>query len=251
MTSGREEVQIAARDAVERTREASNRTAQRGVRRLTAPVHAHILDQEKPRHYEAFMAFRCGDPASKAVGEVQLTARRLYEGATELSQTPVVLEDSEHRMVGFCSVHTRPPGGYPGEDPHLWIAERYIVAFGRDLRYRRRLLRDNTTWVGEAVIRAALDMIVLEAGAGPMPAVSALVRPLNKGSSRVLEGFGFESHPTVPLWGQNLLWRKRGLPPPPELDPDAYLPPQAPVRIGRNDPCWCGSGRKLKRCHGS
>jgi uncharacterized protein YecA (UPF0149 family) len=22
-------------------------------------------------------------------------------------------------------------------------------------------------------------------------------------------------------------------------------------RIGRNDPCWCGSGRKYKRCHGA
>jgi preprotein translocase subunit SecA len=22
------------------------------------------------------------------------------------------------------------------------------------------------------------------------------------------------------------------------------------VKIGRNDPCWCGSGKKYKRCHG-
>jgi preprotein translocase subunit SecA len=21
--------------------------------------------------------------------------------------------------------------------------------------------------------------------------------------------------------------------------------------IGRNDPCWCGSGRKYKKCHGA
>jgi uncharacterized protein YecA (UPF0149 family) len=21
-------------------------------------------------------------------------------------------------------------------------------------------------------------------------------------------------------------------------------------KIGRNDPCWCGSGKKFKRCHG-
>lgn len=24
----------------------------------------------------------------------------------------------------------------------------------------------------------------------------------------------------------------------------------APYRPGRNDPCWCGSGKKAKRCHG-
>ena len=22
------------------------------------------------------------------------------------------------------------------------------------------------------------------------------------------------------------------------------------VKIGRNDPCWCGSGKKFKQCHG-
>jgi hypothetical protein len=32
-------------------------------------------------------------------------------------------------------------------------------------------------------------------------------------------------------------------------------PPQEPVRrteakVGRNDPCPCGSGRKYKKCHG-
>ncbi|HET6649714.1 MAG TPA: SEC-C metal-binding domain-containing protein [Candidatus Limnocylindria bacterium] len=21
--------------------------------------------------------------------------------------------------------------------------------------------------------------------------------------------------------------------------------------MGRNDPCWCGSGKKYKRCHGA
>jgi preprotein translocase subunit SecA len=23
------------------------------------------------------------------------------------------------------------------------------------------------------------------------------------------------------------------------------------ARIGRNDPCWCGSGQKYKKCHGA
>jgi len=22
------------------------------------------------------------------------------------------------------------------------------------------------------------------------------------------------------------------------------------VRLGRNDPCWCGAGKKFKKCHG-
>jgi preprotein translocase subunit SecA len=41
---------------------------------------------------------------------------------------------------------------------------------------------------------------------------------------------------------------------------DGELPVAAPVeqrrvdeadQIGRNDPCWCGSGKKYKKCHGA
>ncbi|MFC0691585.1 SEC-C metal-binding domain-containing protein [Paraburkholderia humisilvae] len=31
----------------------------------------------------------------------------------------------------------------------------------------------------------------------------------------------------------------------------ASQPRQRELKIGRNDPCPCGSGRKYKRCHGS
>ena len=24
-----------------------------------------------------------------------------------------------------------------------------------------------------------------------------------------------------------------------------------PHKVGRNDPCWCGSGKKFKKCHGA
>ncbi|MBN1296568.1 SEC-C domain-containing protein [bacterium] len=26
-------------------------------------------------------------------------------------------------------------------------------------------------------------------------------------------------------------------------------PPKQAVRLNRNDPCWCGSGKKYKKCH--
>src|SRR3981081_2174311 len=33
--------------------------------------------------------------------------------------------------------------------------------------------------------------------------------------------------------------------------PNAAIPAGGvPAKIGRNDPCWCGSGKKYKRCHG-
>jgi preprotein translocase subunit SecA len=46
----------------------------------------------------------------------------------------------------------------------------------------------------------------------------------------------------------------KGQPRPPAApDPDAMVPivKAAHEKIGRNDPCWCGSGKKFKLCHGA
>ncbi|HYM55389.1 MAG TPA: SEC-C metal-binding domain-containing protein [Solirubrobacteraceae bacterium] len=230
--------------------------AARGVLRLTGPLYARILDLDKPTRYEAFDAFCCGDPdTEKAVGEVQLTAQRLRTGMVELAQTPVVVEDEAGRLVGYCSVHSRSRSGYP--DGHLrpWIAERYVVAVGRDLDHRKCLLRDGVTRVGEILLRAGLDMIALEAEGRPMPEVSALVRSENVDSQRLFDAFDFLCLPaTATGFTQDLRWRHAGTPLPPPPGPDVYVPPERPVptpaNVGRNDPCPCGSGRKYKRCCG-
>ncbi|MGE0191135.1 MAG: SEC-C domain-containing protein [Planctomycetota bacterium] len=51
---------------------------------------------------------------------------------------------------------------------------------------------------------------------------------------------------------EDLMWAL-GLGPPDLPDPPAPKPPvllpSRPDRPGRNDPCWCGSGTKYKRCH--
>ncbi|HMY58664.1 MAG TPA: SEC-C metal-binding domain-containing protein [Pseudomonadota bacterium] len=40
-----------------------------------------------------------------------------------------------------------------------------------------------------------------------------------------------------------------------DLDPSVFLAKQPFIRqdpkVGRNDPCPCGSGKKYKKCHGS
>ncbi len=36
----------------------------------------------------------------------------------------------------------------------------------------------------------------------------------------------------------------------PAYDPTPAPSVQPAQRPGRNDPCWCGSGLKFKRCHG-
>jgi preprotein translocase subunit SecA len=36
-------------------------------------------------------------------------------------------------------------------------------------------------------------------------------------------------------------------------DPEALVPivKEQHEKVGRNDPCWCGSGKKFKFCHGA
>lgn len=34
-------------------------------------------------------------------------------------------------------------------------------------------------------------------------------------------------------------------------DGNGATPARSGPKIGRNDPCWCGSGRKFKKCHGA
>ena len=42
----------------------------------------------------------------------------------------------------------------------------------------------------------------------------------------------------------------------PDCDHDHHHHATEPYRrespkLGRNDPCWCGSGKKFKKCHGA
>jgi len=238
-------------------RAAADLTVAPGIRRLTGPVRAHVL--RDPAAYAALAALRCGDARSEtAVREVEQTAARLVAGTTTMAQTAVVLEDDAGALLGYASVHRRPPLGYEDLGPRPWIADRYIVAFGRDRAHRDHPLRDGRTRIGEVIVRAALDMIALEGPSRPMPSVSALVRPRNGPSHRVLEALGFENLPMASTgFAQDLRWREHGvpLPLPPPLALEVYVPPRfgalPPVEAlppRRNDPCSCGSRRKWKKC---
>ena len=36
-----------------------------------------------------------------------------------------------------------------------------------------------------------------------------------------------------------------------EILPEPVEQRRVEIEVGRNDPCWCGSGKKFKRCHGA
>ena len=64
---------------------------------------------------------------------------------------------------------------------------------------------------------------------------------------------GLSAEAREELNGQRaLIAQLRKTTPPPQWQMPAFLRPQAapPRKIGRNEPCYCGSGLKFKRCHG-
>jgi hypothetical protein len=65
------------------------------------------------------------------------------------------------------------------------------------------------------------------------------------GASGQQRGGGFGQ----PMGGFNLQPMQQPMPMPQAPAPKAE-PIKAEVRIGRNDPCPCGSGKKFKSCHG-
>jgi SEC-C motif len=71
--------------------------------------------------------------------------------------------------------------------------------------------------------------------------------PLVAGSGGIALG-DFQALGTgFPDSGAGMSYSVPGSPPPPK---SAIGQSRRPFRIGRNDPCWCESGKKYKKCHG-
>jgi uncharacterized protein YecA (UPF0149 family) len=110
-----------------------------------------------------------------------------------------------------------------------------------------------------------LDMLALHYGPANVPSVTARVLRGNGGSRNIFTQADFAAVPPAAPSAdpQTVYQRPSRIPLPPSLDPSVYVPPSCrPARrfvsrpvagdcleLGRNDPCWCGSGKKLKKCH--
>ena len=51
--------------------------------------------------------------------------------------------------------------------------------------------------------------------------------------------------------GGGYVGRHGEAPEPIEIIPEPVEQRRVEQVVGRNDPCWCGSGKKFKRCHGA
>ncbi len=92
----------------------------------------------------------------------------------------------------------------------------------------------------EASIVAAIFRVQVQRNAPAPPPPPPLVRNLTESGPAELDGGNGAGGP--PKAQQ----RKAA----PVGAANAAVPAGAAAKLGRNDPCWCGSGKKYKRCHG-
>jgi SEC-C motif len=124
-------------------------------------------------------------------------------------------------------------GGFGLRDPDLDVLRN---AAREELQ---RTARRRAHVLGIAVVSIGTRLDVDSKGFGPTYSLSGTAR------TEIILNQAFKGTIAVDTSDQPSLRRLQGgleL-----LDPDQ----PTPRKIGRNEPCWCGSGQKFKRCHGA
>lgn len=140
----------------------------------------------KPKRYLPLRNFSCGRKGDSSEKLVNECVRNLYLGREVLSQTLVILEDANGKLVGICSFHPYSLGKFVG-------SARCIHVVGVDRRYQGKRLEDGSR-PGDALLRGALDQIEITCDGG-MPYVAALVSPENRRSRDLFARHGFRDWP--------------------------------------------------------
>jgi hypothetical protein len=100
-------------------------------------------------------------------------------------RTTVVLEESSTaNIVGACVVVMTGHPYLPGMP--------YIEAIGTALAYHGCALSDELTMLSSAQLQVGLEVVALHTPTGPMPPISAFVRPENRPSHRMFTSRGFQ-----------------------------------------------------------
>jgi hypothetical protein len=142
-----------------------------------------LLTAKKYLPLRGFSCGRKGDYSEKLVNEC---ARNLYLGRETLTQTLVVLEDTNSKLIGICSFHAHSLGRFMGD------AQRIHVV-GVDRKYHGKRLEDGSR-PGDALLRGALELIEVVCD-NRMPYVSTLIYPENHRSRALFARHGFRELP--------------------------------------------------------
>jgi hypothetical protein len=223
-------------------------------------VHIALFNERTARGLGLLSDFHCHRGAKtrqalRGVYEVEKILDELFAGR-DVPTEVVVAYDDQDAPISLAVVRMAPTKLTTGP---------YIEAIARHDHFRRAVLRDRSTSAGGAALRGVLDMLALHYGPANLPSVTARVLAGNVRSRNIFTQADFAAvHPSTPS-AEIIYWRRSRTPLPPSLDPSVYVPPTRPsVRrfvsrptamdgpeLGRNDPCWCGSSKKLKKCHGA
>jgi hypothetical protein len=226
---------------------------------IDCPVQIALFNERTARGLGWLSDFHChrgakSRQAVRGVYEVEKVLDNLFAGR-DVPTEVVVARDDQDAPVSLAVV--RMDG-----DTKL-TREPYIEAIARHDHFRRAVLRDGSTSAGGAAMRGVLDMLALHYGPANLPSVTARLLGGNAKSRSIFTLANFAALPWAIAGDQIIYQRPSGIPLPPALDPSVYVPPTRPsvrrfvprqtVRdspaLGRNAPCWCGSGKKLKKCH--
>ena len=141
-------------------------------------------------------------------------------------------------------------------DPlNAWQSEGYNL-FGQlmeviDNDYLRYILHVEA--IQETAIEPDLDRAVYVAAEDPVAPTSALAGVLAAETGRQRPRSSRSCPGARPTATGRRTEPKALIKRPNAPDPDALVPitKAAHEKVGRNDPCWCGSGKKFKLCHGA
>jgi hypothetical protein len=233
--------------------------AQRRV--IDSRVHIALFNERTAFGLGLLSDFHCHRGAKtrqalRAVYEVEMVLDHVFAGRDVPTEVIVAFDDHD-APISLAVVRM--------DGDQKVTGEPYIEAIARHDDFRRAVLRDGSTSAGGAAMRGVLDMLALHYGPANLPSVTARVLRGNVRSRPIFTQADFAAlPPSMPGADPQIVYQRRSrIPLPPSLDPSVYVPPtRRSIRrvasrptprdspeLGRNDPCWCGSGKKLKRCH--
>ena len=230
---------------------------------IDCPVRIALFNERTARGLGWLSDFHCRRGAKTAqalrgVHEVEKVLDNLFAGR-DVPTEVVVAHDDQDAPISLAVVRM--------DGDAMLTREPYIEAIARHDQFRRAVLRDRSTSAAGAAMRGVLDMLALHYGPANLPSVTARVLGGNVKSRHIFTQADFAPLPR-PIPGsdpQIAYQRPPRIPLPPSLDPSVYVAPKRrsvwrsvsrptpsdSPEPGRNGPCWCGSGKKLKKCHGA
>jgi|GEM_PF-5666503 hypothetical protein len=194
---------------------------------LTGPVRVLLQEKQDCIEDPRLEALKVGD--GPAAMEVRMILENLISGEANPQTLAMLEEEATGALLGLASVRIDGNAQIRAKSTTAWFLRRlagnpYVNLIVRDERYRNHVLADGRTRLGEALVRAALEVVEAEHPGPEVPTVWALVQRYNFASKRAFARFAFYPHDRSEENPQDVLVRRAGrrLPAPPA--PDIYRP---------------------------